>query len=141
MKVVLDTNVILAAFATRGLCAAVFQLCLTKYKILLSEYILSEVAEGLANKIRLPHVTVQEITQFLREHAQMVKPEAIEESISEDEQDLPIIGTALTGNAHFLITGDKDLLSLHKYKHVQILSPREFWERVKEGRYGKGGIR
>jgi len=55
MKVVLDTNVIVAAFATRGLCAAVFQLCLTKYRIVLSEYILSEVAEGLANKIRLPH--------------------------------------------------------------------------------------
>ena len=133
MKVVLDTNVIVAAFAARGLCAAVFQLCLTKYRIVLSEYILSEVAEGLANKIRLPHVTVQEIIQFLREHAQMVTPEAIEESICEDEQDLPIIGTALSGNAHFLITGDKDLLSLQKYKSIEILSPREFWERVKEG--------
>ena len=83
MKVVLDTNVIVAAFAARGLCAAVFQLCLTKYRIVLSEYILSEVAEGLANKIRLPHVTVQEIIHFLREHAQMVKSEAIEESICE----------------------------------------------------------
>jgi len=66
---------------------------------------------------------MQEIIQFLREHAQIVKTEAIEESICEDEQDLPIIGTALSGNAHFLITGNKDLLSLQKYKSIEILSP------------------
>ncbi len=81
MKVLLDTNVIVAAFATRGLCAAVFQLCLIKYRIVLSEYILSEVAEKLANKIHLPHTIVQEIIQFLKEHAQIVKPEVIEEYI------------------------------------------------------------
>ena len=132
MKVVLDTNVIVAAFATRGLCAAVFQLCLTKYRIVLSEYILSEVAEKLVDKIHLPHAIVQEIIQFLREHTQIVKPEVIEESVCEDERDLPIRGTALSGNAYFLITGDKDLLSLQKYKNIEILSPREFWKRLRE---------
>lgn len=94
---------------------------------------MSEVAEKLANKIHLPHTIVQEIIQFLKEHAQIVKPEAIEESMCKDKKDLPIIGTALSGNAHFFITGDKDLLSLRQYKNIEILSPREFWERLKEG--------
>jgi len=128
MKVVLDTNVIVAAFATRGLCTELFEVCLIKCKIVLSEYILSEVAEKLVNKIHLPRIVVQEIIQFLKEHAQIVMPEVIEESICKDKEDIPIIGTALGGDAHFLITGDKNLLSLREYKNIEVIFPREFWE-------------
>jgi predicted nucleic acid-binding protein len=32
MKVVLDTNVLIAAIATRGLCEALFELCLEKHE-------------------------------------------------------------------------------------------------------------
>ena len=132
MKVVLDTNVIIAAFATRGLCAELFEVCLTKCEIILSEYILSEVAQKLVTKIHLPQPIVQEILQFLREHTQIVKPEIIETSILKDKKDFPIIGTAIRGNAQFLITGDKELLSLRKYRNMEILSLREFWKRLKE---------
>ena len=131
MKVVLDTNVIVAAFATRGLCAELFEVCLIKCKIVLSEYILSEVAEKLVTKIHLPQSIVEEILQFLKEHVQIVKPEMIEPFILKDKKDIPIIGTALSGNAQFLITGDKELLSLREYRNIEILSPREFWERLK----------
>jgi len=131
MKVVLDTNVIVAAFATRGLCAELFEVCLIKCKIVLSEYILSKVAEKLVTKIHLPQSIVEEILQFLKEHAQIVKSEMIESFILKDKKDIPIIGTALSGNAQFLITGDKELLSLREYRNIEILSPREFWERLK----------
>jgi len=131
MKVVLDTNVIVAAFATRGLCAELFEVCLIKCKIVLSEYILSEVAEKLITKIHLPQSIVEEILQFLKEHAQIVKPEMIESFILKDKKDIPIIGTALSGNAQFLITGDKELLSLREYRNIEILSSRKFWERLK----------
>ncbi len=133
MKVVLDTNVIIAAFATRGLCVELFEVCLTRCEIILSEYILSEVAQKLITKIHLPQPIVQEILQFLREHTQIVESEMIEMPVLKDQKDLPIIGTAVIGNAQFLITGDKELLSLGKFKSVEILSPREFWKRLKEG--------
>ena len=132
MKVVLDTNVIIAAFATRGLCAEVFEVCLTKCEIILSDYILHEVAQKLVTKIHLPKPIAQEILQFLREHSQIVKPEAIEISILKDQKDLPIIGTAVRGKAQFWITGDKELLNLGKFEGVEILSTREFWKRLKE---------
>jgi predicted nucleic acid-binding protein len=43
MRIVLDTNVIVAAFAARGLCADVFEVCLENHTIIISEFILSEV--------------------------------------------------------------------------------------------------
>ena len=118
MKIVLDTNVIIAAFASRGLCAELLEECLKNYEIILSEYILSEVIQKLITKICIPSRVAQEISNFLKEHATIVTPE-----------DLPIIGTALAGKAQFLITGDKELLKLKMYRTVEIISPRKFWEK------------
>ena len=54
MKTILDTSVIIAAFASRGLCHAVFELCLDRCEIVLSEEILREVLMNLNRKIKLP---------------------------------------------------------------------------------------
>ncbi|PIP70614.1 MAG: putative toxin-antitoxin system toxin component, PIN family, partial [Nitrospirae bacterium CG22_combo_CG10-13_8_21_14_all_44_11] len=48
-----------------------------------------------------------------------------------DKDDNIIIGTALSGNAEFIITGDEDLLVLKTYKGIDIITPREFWSRLK----------
>lgn len=127
----MDTNVIVAAFAARGLCAEVFEVCLTDHCIIISEHILSEIKEKLINKICLPQSIVQDIINYLREQAEIFTPEKINESICRDKDDANIIGTALSGNAGFIITGDDDLLILKKYKDIEIVTPREFWERLK----------
>lgn len=131
MRVVLDTNVIVASFAARGLCAEIFEVCLTDHTTILSEYILAEVEEKLIGKIHLPRKTVQEIVVYLREHSEIVHPEKIVEPRCRDRKDIPIIGTALSGDAAFLITGDEDLLSIKKYGKVTIVTPRMFWSRCR----------
>jgi len=131
VRVVLDTNVIVSAFAVRGLCAEVFEVCLAGHIIIISEHILSEVKEKLISKIHLPQGIVQEIIDFLSEHAEIFDPEEVNETICRDESDLKIIGTALGGNARFIITGDEDLLILKEYKGIEIITPREFWRRLK----------
>jgi uncharacterized protein len=128
VSVVLDTNVIVAAFAARGLCAEVFEACLTGHGIIINEHILSEIKDKLIHKIYLPHSIVQDIINYLREQAEIVTPEKINESICRDKDDANIIGTALSGDAVFIITGDYDLLILKKYKDIEIVTPREFWE-------------
>lgn len=37
MKIILDANVVVAAFASRGLCEAVFKLCIDSHDLILSE--------------------------------------------------------------------------------------------------------
>lgn len=48
-----------------------------------------------------------------------------------DISDIKIIGTAVSGNAKFIITGDNDLLVLKRYGKIEIITPREFWNRLK----------
>ena len=130
MRVVLDTNVIVAAFATKGLCLDIFEVCLLDHSIIISEYILLEVKEKLIEKIHLTQSSVNDIVSYLRNQAEVVMPEELHESVCRDKDDINIIGTALSGNARFIITGDEDLLSLKKYKNVEILTPREFWSKL-----------
>jgi len=131
MRVVLDSNVILAAFASRGLCSEVFEVCLSGHSIVTSEHILSEVKTNLIKKIRLPESIVKDIMEYLRDEAERVNPSELTDSPCRDKDDNIIIGTALSGNAEFIITGDEDLLVLKTYKGIDIITPREFWSRLK----------
>lgn len=62
---------------------------------------------------------------------EIFEPEQVDESVCRDKDDIKIIGTALSGNAKFIITGDDDLLTLKKYGKVAIITPRDFWSRLK----------
>ena len=131
MKVVLDTNVILAGVATRGLCEAVVELCLGGHELFLSQAILDEVREHLAGKFKLPEARIQEIVRLLQEQANPVAPVDVSPEACRDPDDLPVLGTVLAAGAHYLITGDKDLLSLQSIQGCAIVSPRDFYERVR----------
>ena len=54
MRVVLDTNVLLAASATRGLCELVLSECVQHHSIIISEPILTEFRDHLVGKFKLP---------------------------------------------------------------------------------------
>lgn len=127
MRIVLDTNVIIAAFATRGLCAEIFEICLADHEIIVSEHSMLEVEQNLIKKLNLPDNAVQDIIKYIRNNSEMVEPESLEESVCRDKEDVKIIGTAVKGNARFIITGDDDLLSLKRYGEIEIITPRKFW--------------
>lgn len=131
MRIVLDSNVIIAAFASRGLCSEVFEVCLSGHNIVISEHILSEVKTNLIKKIRLPESIVKDIVGYLRDETEKVKPLELDESLCRDENDNIIIGTALSGDAECIVTGDEDLLILKTYRGIDIVTPREFWSRLK----------
>ena len=132
MKVVLDTNVIVAVFASRGLCADIFEVCLENHEIIISKHILSEVEENLIKKIHLPKKIVRDVIKYLKEISKAVVPEKVNQSICRDKDDINILGTALRGDAEFIITGNKDLLVLKKFKKITIVDPRAFWSHLKK---------
>jgi len=131
MRVVLDTNVIVAAFAARGLCAEVFEVCVSGHSIVLSEHILSETQDKLIKKVKLPKKAALAIIDYLRGIAEIVIPVLLDKSICRDKGDVIIIGTAISGLANFIITGDEDLLILKTYKDVKIVTPRQFWSSIR----------
>ena len=133
MKVVLDSNVIVAAFAARGLCGALFELCLDRHTIILSDFILAEVRRAFVQKLKMLQHSISKIESYLREICVLSSFDKITKNICRDKDDNNVIALAVSANADFIITGDKDLLVLKKYQSVRIVSPREFWETEKQG--------
>ncbi len=128
MKVVLDANVLIAAFAVRGLCEPLWDFCLEKQEIVASAPLLQEVSDKLATKIKLPHETVEEIISFLERHTSNVQPGDVPADACRDPDDLMVLGTAKAAGASYLVTGDRDLLTLDSYGEILIVTPRQFWE-------------
>ncbi len=132
MKVLLDTNVIFSAFATRGLAQAVFELCLERYTIVISEHILSELSAHLHKKLKMPDQKVQLIIDYFRECCLLGEEAPVRKIACRDEEDIHILGLAEKAHPACIITGDEDLLVLKKHRSIPILSPREFWEKEKK---------
>jgi putative PIN family toxin of toxin-antitoxin system len=129
VKVALDTNVIFAAFATRGLCADLLQVVLAEHQLVLGETVLSEVDRTLTKKLRMPAERADAIGAFLREQAVEVVGDAPPSPIPvRDTADEHVLAEAIAGNAEVLITGDRDLLAVAARAPLAIVAPRAFWE-------------
>jgi putative PIN family toxin of toxin-antitoxin system len=132
MRIVLDANVIVAAFAARGLCESVMEVCLSEHEIVLSEELLDEILESLLQKIKLPSGVVDGIGELLREYASMLTPIPIAPGVCRDPDDIKVLSLAVASKADYIVTGDKDLLVLKKYEGIPILSPRLFYDMLHE---------
>jgi len=130
VKIVLDTNVLLAAFAAHGLCEAVYEACLVHHEIVLSQHILDEVRRHLPRMLKLPASVADEIVATIESHATIVTPAAVATDACRDKADLPVLGTLLAGQADCLVTGDDDLLSLGTFEGKPILTPRGLHELI-----------
>ncbi|HEO66260.1 MAG TPA: putative toxin-antitoxin system toxin component, PIN family [Spirochaetes bacterium] len=127
MKLVLDTNVLFSAFATRGLANSIFELCLDRHIIIISEHILRELQRNLHKKLKMPEDKVQMVIDYLREVCTISRHTILEDNICRDKEDDKILGLSDESKADFIITGDKDLLVLKEFNSVPIITPREFW--------------
>ena len=126
MRIVLDANVVIAAFATRGLCDTILEFCLDSHDILLSEDLILEIGSNLRKKIKIAPQAVEKIMTLLRENAEILIPEHLSSNLCRDPDDLHVLGLVVSGKADCIVTGDKDLLVIKKFQHIPILSPRDF---------------
>ena len=131
MKVVLDSNVLLAAFATRGLCGAEMTACLNAHQLAISQHILDEIQRNLTGKFKMSAAEARQRVLFLQKHAEVVEPLSVDKDACPDGSDLPVLGTALAAGAECLVTGDQELLSLKEFKGISILAPRAFYDRLR----------
>lgn len=134
MKVFLDTNVLVSAFTTRGLCADLFRLVLAEHELLSGEMVLEELRRVLQERFRLPSTVAAGIEELLRSQGRiMPRPAAPATTGVTDPDDEWIIASALLGQADALISGDKDLLILGSAGNMPIFDPRGFWQYLKAG--------
>lgn len=134
MRVFLDTNVLVAAFATRGLCPDAMRAVLAAHQLIVGDVVVDELAEVLTRRIRLPAATVREVLTLLRDQDLVPKPSAPSDVPIRDPDDRWIFASAVAGRADVLVTGDRDLLEVADAAPLPMLDPRAFWDLLSKRR-------
>jgi putative PIN family toxin of toxin-antitoxin system len=131
MKVFLDTNVLVSAVATRGLCADVLREVLRHHHLIISPELLAELENVFRKTLGLPQNMIFEFIEVIKQDSQLSTPSPLLNVNIRDKDDLLMLSSALNGGADLFITGDKELLGLQSIRNMGIVSPRMFWERLK----------
>jgi putative PIN family toxin of toxin-antitoxin system len=137
VRIYLDTNVLVSAFATRGLCADVFRHVLTEHDLITGEVNLAELRRVLKRRFRVPADTIDAIEELLRTQEIVPRPASRLEIAVRDPDDVWVLASAVATKADILVTGDSDLLELAGKVPLRILDPRGFWEHIR--RHGRLG--
>ena len=126
LKVVLDTNVFIAAYFNRKSASArIIDLCLdNKHKLIFSHRLRKEVRLILKN-VRAEREFREKI-QSLFVNASKVKPTKKVFTVKEDPEDNKFLECVLEGKADYLITSDRHLLELEEFAQTKICKPTQF---------------
>jgi putative PIN family toxin of toxin-antitoxin system len=132
VRVFLDTNVLISAFAARGLCADLMRLLLAEHEVLTGEVNLVELRRVLLKRFKATSAQVDDIEQLLRDQTVIENPGALLSRKVRDADDAWVLASAVVGGADVLVSGDQDLLVLANRAPLPILSPRDAWNRLRQ---------
>jgi putative PIN family toxin of toxin-antitoxin system len=131
VRIVLDSSALIAAAISRaGVCAELLEDVLTHHELVISDFITHELRRKLRDKFNFPESEVRQLQRFLGKVATAVVPADLPTDVCRDPADIPVLGTAVAGNASILVTVDKDLLTIREFQGIAIIKPGEFWRQT-----------
>jgi putative PIN family toxin of toxin-antitoxin system len=133
VNIVFDTNVLISSILIEG---SIADLVLTKaekyHNILCSDKIYVELVKILMLPKFDKYVSLYRRKKFIESFKNRAIFVKVEEVINacRDPKDNIFLELAVSGNAHIIISGDKDLLELNPFRNIRIISPKEFIEQI-----------
>jgi len=133
IKAVVDTNVLISGLVWEGTPKKIIDKFRFEnlYSLIFSPELIHEFRTKLLKKFHLEQKLVNQWVQEITASAQLVIPRYVTK-ICRDPDDNMILDTASGGQADFIITGDKDLLSIVTFGKIPIITPRRFLEIMME---------
>ena len=130
--IVIDTSVLISALLKpHSVPAQALECARTHFKIAVSTETLTELTRVLSRDYLTRYRTIDEREAFLilySELAELIPFTEHTEHVTDcrDAKDNKFLDLAIAANAHILVSSDSDLLVLHPYRHIQILTPSAF---------------
>ena len=132
MKVVIDTNILVSAAIAGRKPASVITWVINQpdYEWVVSEEILAEYQEVLSRrKLKLTDVQKERWLNLIQGSTTLIDV-SIEIDFPRDQKDAKFIACALSANADFLITGDRDFTEVQSLENTLIISVSLFAELI-----------
>jgi len=125
-RVLLDTNVVVSALVFGGKPGHILSLLLEKkFRAIASPILFAEIEDVINKKFPLSGEDLRLFRKQTQKTFEIVNPkETI--SLLKDDADNRILEAAVEGKCQYIITGDKELLSLREFKGIKIVRVTEF---------------
>jgi uncharacterized protein len=129
IRVVLDTNIIIsAALSKNSTPDKVVGHAIDNAILLISNDTFNELQEKILSNKFDKYVQLETRKTFLKTLHAIFEMITIDKRITacRDSKDNKFLELAVNGNANCIVTGDKDLLVLHPFETVEILTAADF---------------
>lgn len=144
MRITLDTNVLVSAFISKqGRPAAILDIALTfsEMELVLSEPILEEFRDVLSRpevkeRFNYSAKDIAEFVNAIRNVSTMIRPVSGFKVVPEDPKDDIIVDTAYDGKAEYIVSGDRHLQKLKRFRGMRIVNPRSMLNLIRR-RFGE----
>ena len=130
LRVVIDTSCLVSYALTQGklMRQVIAHWQDGMFTLLSSPSTRAELAGVLARSAiqRLAVVPLDELTSGLNRFTEHVPGKLLLAGACRDPKDDKFLACAMEGQAHYLVTGDRDLLTLRHYRKLAIVNPGQF---------------
>lgn len=126
IRVCLDSNVLVAAFAARGLCSDLLAHVLSEQHLVVPDAVREEALRVLSTKFKLSPEALDSVTAVLDRCEGAGASGEPSPALVRDPDDEKILADAVAAGVQILVTGDRDLLDVAEQSPIPILSPRAF---------------
>lgn len=128
----MDTNVLISALVGHGKPRRLVTLLLERHQIVTSRQMLAEFAD-VASREEFAEIGKARVASFLSVLARrviIVPVRQVVNVVEADPDDNVVLSTAVQGNAAEIVSGDKHLLALRRYRGMKIVTVDEMLETI-----------
>ena len=123
MRAVIDTNVLVSALIGRGKPRRLVAMLFAHHSLVSSREMLVELAEVLPRtKFGLTTKQIDRFLSLYTDRCEFVTSKTRLRVVAEDPDDDAVLNAAISGEAGYIVTGDRHLLALSKFRGVRIVT-------------------
>jgi putative PIN family toxin of toxin-antitoxin system len=138
LRITLDTNILTSSLIKRGAPRKLFRKVAEKeVTLVLSKKIIGEFEEVMHREKFQKYVKPEEVKEFveiLSRTAEFTDIKSNFNEIKEDPDDNTVLNTAYDGKARYIVTGDRHLLALKKFKGIKIVRTTEMLKIIEKAK-------
>jgi putative PIN family toxin of toxin-antitoxin system len=132
-RICLDSNVLVAAFVARGLCADLLRLVMSEYELVAPELVAQNVRRTLSEKLKASPAALSTVEAIFERCDIVARGDSPSPIAVRDPDDERVLADAKSAGAEILVSGDQDLLLVAEGSPIRILSPRAFMTLARGG--------
>ena len=130
-RIVIDTNVMVSAYLGGRLETIIVAWIEGKFVLTVSNQIVNEYINVLSRpKFKIARAELDDFAALILSKAEFVVPGESIRVVEADPSDNKFLEAAVTGQADYIISGDKHLRDLKEFRGIAILTPSAFLEQL-----------